>query len=350
VNVVANGQPLRGGSRSTVGSDVALEVVLGVLDLVDVVLVVVVGVNVEVSDVVTEISHVLFAARLSCAAGVRRAHVGGDLADDVAKSHLVLPHLVLAVNGRDSAQVQVGPGVGCDVVALRLHALDNAGELRGGVDLALVDVVAGDEESSLSVVCLEDIKDVSGVVLLWAIVVGQSNCARGDTVVDTRATVRNGANLGAGNRRGVCTSGGDVLRATGAVRVVAARGVAVIILGTAVCLLSVRDFSGSTVKKHTSSTRAALSGRAVANSSATLTVVLAGSQAVLVSVGNLDLSNAGLKIGEQVTGLEVTHVDTSNLGQSHTAMGTDEWGDGRNGGECREVHVVERFVFVLRDY
>lgn len=242
MDVVTNGQPLGGGSRSTVGSDVALEVVLGVLNLVDIVLVVVVGVDVEVGDVVTEISHVLLAARLSCAAGVRGAHIGGDLADDVAKSHLVLPHLVLAVDGRDSAQVQVSPCVGRDVVALRLHALDDTGELRGGVNLTLVDVVARDEESSLGVVCLEDIKDVSGVVLLWAIVVGDSDCAGGDAVVDTSATVGNVADLGAGNGRGVGTSGGDVLGATRAVCVVAARGVAVVILSTAVFLLSVHEY------------------------------------------------------------------------------------------------------------
>lgn len=101
--------------------------------------------------------------------------------------------------------------------------------------------------------------------------------------------------------------------------------------------------------EHTSGTRAALSSGARANTSTALTVVLAGGQ-VLVSVGSLDLSNASLQVGKQVTGLEVAHVDTSDLGQSHTAMGTDEWGDGRNGGECGEVHVVKRFVFVLRDY
>lgn len=235
VNVVTDAQPLRVGGRSTVFGDVALEVVLGVLDLVDIVLVVVVGVNIEVSDVVAEVSHVLLATRLSCAAGVRRAHVGGNLADDVAEGHLVLDHLVLAIRGRDSAHIQVSPGVGSDVVALGIHALDDTGKLRGGVDFTLVDVVASDEECSLSVVCLEDIEDVSGVVLLWAIVVGQSDCARLDAVVYTSTTVRNGANLGAGNRRGAGTSGCDVLGAARAVLVVTARGVAVVVLCTAVC-------------------------------------------------------------------------------------------------------------------
>ena len=262
VNIVANAQPLRSGGSSTVGSDVTLEVVLGVLDLVDVVLVVVVGVNIEVGNVVTKIGHIPLAARLSCAAGVGRAHVSGNLANNVAKSHLVLPHLLLAVEGRDSAQVQVGPGVGRDLVVLGVHALDDTDELRSGVNLTLVDVVTGNEEGSLSVVCLEDIKNVSSVFLLWAIVVGQGNCAGSNAVVDTSATVRNRADLGTGNRRGVGTGGGSILRAARTVLVVATRRVAVVVLGTAVCILSVSRIHALTMSYYTSRTRAALSCRA----------------------------------------------------------------------------------------
>ena len=188
---------------------------------------------------VAKIGQVLLATRLSCAAGVRRAHVCGDLANDVAKSHLVLPHLLLAVSGGDSAQVQVGPGVRCDLVTLSVHALNSSGVFGGDVDLALVDVVASDEESGLSAVGLEDIHDVLGVLLLWAIVIGQSNCARGDTVVDTSATVFDVADLSTGNGRSVGTTWGYVLRAARAVLVVTSRGVAVVILGTAVCKLLV---------------------------------------------------------------------------------------------------------------
>jgi hypothetical protein len=123
-------------------------------------------------------------------------------------------------------------------VTFRVHALDNTDELRSGVDFTLVDVVTRDEESSLGVVCLEDIENVGGVVLLWAIVVGQGNCTRGDTVVDTSATVLYGTNLGTSDARSVGTSGGDVLGAARAVLVVATRRVAVVIGGTAVCILS----------------------------------------------------------------------------------------------------------------
>ena len=238
VDVVANAQPIGSGSRCAIGSDVTLEIVLGVLDLVDVVLVVVVGINVEVGDVVTEIGHILLAARRSCAAGVRRTHVGGDLANDVAESHLIFPHLLLAVEGRDSAQVQVGPCVGGDLVTLRVHALDIADELSSGVDLTLVDIVAGDEESSLGVVCLEDVKNMGSIGNLWAIVVCQGNGTRGNTIVDTSATVGNRADLGTGDGRGVGTGRGHVLRAARTVLVVTTRGIAVVTGGTAVCNLS----------------------------------------------------------------------------------------------------------------
>lgn len=234
VDIVTDGQPLRRGSRGTVGSDVALEVVLGVLNLVDIILVVVIGIHIEVGNVVAEIGQVLLATRLSCAARVRRAHVGRDLANNVAESHLVLPHLLLTVSGGDGAQVQVGPGVRCDLVTLGVHALDSSGVLGGDVDLTLVDVVASDEESGLSAVGLEDIHDVLGVLLLWAIIVGQSNCARGNAVVDTSATVCDVADLSTGDGRSVGTTWGNVLRAARTVLVVTSRGVAVVILGTAV--------------------------------------------------------------------------------------------------------------------
>lgn len=65
-----------------------------------------------------------------------------------------------------------------------------------------------------------------------------------------------------------------------------------------------------------------------------------------MGMGSLDLSNASLEVGKQVTRLQIPHVDTSDLGQTHTTMGTDEWGNSRNSGECGEVHVVGKRVRV----
>jgi hypothetical protein len=233
VDVVLNVEPCGalGSSRAALG-DVTQEPVLGVLDQVGGVLVVVVGVNVKVDDVVTERSHVSLA--LTSAAGVRRAHVGGDLANNVAESHLVLPHLLLAVDLRDGAQVQMSPCVGRELMALGVHALEHGSELGGDVNLALVDVVASDEEGGLCVVLLHKIQDVGSEDFLRTIIVGESNGTGGDTVVDTVATVCNGAKLGAGDGGRVGSSRCDVLWASGSMGVVAAGGVAEVIVSAAV--------------------------------------------------------------------------------------------------------------------
>ena len=183
---------------------------------------------------VAEVSHVLLAARLSSAAGVGRTHVGGDLADNVADSHLVLDHLVVAVLLGDGAEVQVSPGVRGKLVAFGIHALDDFDELRGKIDLSLVDVVSSDEESSLGVVGSHDIKDVAGENLLWAVIVGDSNRSWGSATVDAVASVLDISKLGASDRGSVGTARSLVLWAARAVLVIAARGVAVVILGSAV--------------------------------------------------------------------------------------------------------------------
>jgi hypothetical protein len=68
-----------------------------------------------------------------------------------------------------------------------------------------------------------------------------------------------------------------------------------------------------------------------------------------VGVSSLDLGDASLKVGKQVSRLQVSHVDSGDLGQSHTTMGADQWGNSRNGGKCGEMHSVKDFVSVLRD-
>jgi hypothetical protein len=188
VNVMLDVKPLSTTlSSRTALSDVTAEPILRALDLVGAVLVVVISVNVEVNDVVTEISHV--SLTLASAAGVRWAHVGGDLSDNVAESHLVLPHLLLAVDLGDGTEVQVGPGMRSELVTLLVHALEDIGELGGNVDLALVDVVTSDEECGLCIVLLHQIQDMGGENLLWAVVVGQGHRAGSDTVVDTIASI-----------------------------------------------------------------------------------------------------------------------------------------------------------------
>ena len=124
--------------------------------------------------------------------------------------------------------------MGSKLVALRVHALEDIAELRSNVNLSLVDVVSGDEESSLGVVRSHDIENVAGEDPLWAIVVGNGNCARCGATVDTGATVLDVAKLGTSDGRGVGTAWGCVLRAARAVLVVASGRVAVIVFSTTV--------------------------------------------------------------------------------------------------------------------
>ena len=128
----------------------------------------------------------------------------------------------------------MGPGVGSKLVALRVHALEDTAELRSDVNLSLVDVVSSDEESSLGVVGSHNIEDVAGEDFLWAIVVGDGNCAGCGATVNTSATVLDIADLGTGDGRSVGTTWGGVLGAARAVLVVASRRVTVVIFCAAV--------------------------------------------------------------------------------------------------------------------
>lgn len=103
VNIVADFEPGGSCGRRTALGDVALEPVLGVLDLVWGILVVVVGINIKISDVVAQCGHIRLA--LAGAARVRWTHVGRDFADNVAQSHFVLVHLFLPVSLGDGAQI-----------------------------------------------------------------------------------------------------------------------------------------------------------------------------------------------------------------------------------------------------
>jgi hypothetical protein len=128
----------------------------------------------------------------------------------------------------------MGPGVGSKLVTLRVHALEDIAELRSNVNLPLVDVVSGDEESSLGVVRSHDVEDMTSEHLLWSIVVGYGNCAGCCATVDTSTTVLDVAEFSTSNGRGVGTAWGCVLRAAGAVLVIASGRVTVVIFSATV--------------------------------------------------------------------------------------------------------------------
>jgi hypothetical protein len=180
--------------RHTLLGHVTAEPVERVLEGVPGVLLVVIGIELEVDDVVTHVLHKLLTSRLGGAAGERWANVGRDLSDNVVERHLEVDDLVFAGIRIDLGQVEMRPCVRGDLMSLRIHTLDYVDELLGLVNLPLSDVVSGNEEGGLCVVLLEEIQDSCGSILHRPVIVSNSNMAgvfaSPETAVDTVASVR----------------------------------------------------------------------------------------------------------------------------------------------------------------
>jgi hypothetical protein len=163
--------------------------------------------------------------------------------------------------------------VGSDLVAFGVHALDDFDKLVSCVDLTFVDVVACDEEGALGVVFLENIQYVTCELLLWPVIVRKSDSSIFDASEDARSTVWYLPGFVTNKVRCVLAFLGCViLRAGRTVLVVASRGVAIGILGTAdlksleLCVLRrMRRY-------RTSSYRTTFPGRTRANALTTLLV------------------------------------------------------------------------------
>jgi hypothetical protein len=189
MDVVADDKPVTIVWVSAVtGVNTVLEVILGDLNLLGGQLVVVVGIEIEVGNDVTKITHNLLA--LGITRRVRRAHVCGIFADDVTDGHLVLDHLIVNLLLRDETEVLVGPGVGSDLMAIVIHLLDDACPVF--VNGTFSDVVSSDEEGSVGSTCLKLGHNVLGVDV-WAIVVGDRNGSWVVADVNTSTTVGNGS-------------------------------------------------------------------------------------------------------------------------------------------------------------
>lgn len=132
------------------------------------------SIQIEIGNVVSEICH--GSATDIVAFRVRRTHVGWDLSDDVAESHLVLDHLGLLVSAIERRKIGMRPSVRSDVVSIGNHSLDNS-RIRGGdVNSTFPVIVTSDEESGLDAVRCKQIKQVVSVDIR-AIVKSQSNVA-----------------------------------------------------------------------------------------------------------------------------------------------------------------------------
>ena len=151
-----------------------------------------ISVQVEVRDNVSKGLHDALASEV--ARRVRRTHVGGVFADDVANGHLVLDHLVVTLRISDGTEILVGPGVTGDLVAFGNHSFDDSRPLL--VNGALAKVVTGDEEGSLEAGGLELVEDFVSVDV-WAIVVSDGHGSRLQAFVDALSAVGNISLLGA---------------------------------------------------------------------------------------------------------------------------------------------------------
>ena len=202
------------------------------------VLLVVIGIELEVDDVVTHVLHKLLTSRFGGAARERWANVGGDLSDNVVERHLEVDDLVFAGIRIDLRQVEMRPCVRGDLMSLRIHTLDHVDELLGLVNLSLSDVVSGNEEGSLCVVLLEEIQDSCGGILHRPVIISNSNMAgifaSPETAVDAVASIRDRTNFRTGDRVGALAIRLLVLRTPRTVFVLAIGGVTVTGVGAAV--------------------------------------------------------------------------------------------------------------------
>jgi len=169
------------------GVDGAVPDVLADLDLVGLGVQVTLGVEVEVGDMVAQVIHYLLAE--GRAAGVGRAHVGREEAEDVVDGDLVVHHLIDDLLLRQLGSILVRPAVAGDLVAFIVHSPD---DVRPGsarvVDLTLADVGTGDEEGCLGVVLGEQVQEVV-CVQVRPVVIRDGDVTRVLAAIDTRAAV-----------------------------------------------------------------------------------------------------------------------------------------------------------------
>lgn len=328
MNIVADSKPLLVCGGSTSGSDIASEPVLGVLNLVGGVLVVVISINVEVGNVITKLCHIVLTSRGSCAAGIRGAHVCREESEDIAKSCLILPHLLLAVVGANGGQVEMGPGVRGDLMAFSLHALDDRDEFGSSIDLSLVDIVATDEEGCLCIVGFEDVQDMRSEGWVRSVIVGDGHGSWDGALINSSSSILNGTKLWSSNIGGAGSSRGYIFRAGRAIGVHASRRVAVIWSSSAPTTRAA-TFSSSTVSL----------------SRTTFSLCLLG----VGLVGAADSSITSLQVGQQVPRLKVLDVQAEHLrGAGNISMGLDERkGDRSRGQSSREVHVDRDQVILI---
>jgi len=155
--------------------------------------------------VIAKIGHILLAARLRSAVGVRRSHIGREEAKNVAQCHFVAVHVLLPLGTCKVRQMGMSPSMGCNLMSLVVCSLDGRSPRKSGIiNLSFSVVVASDEESCLSIVLLQYVQDMLGIDVRAVIVSngnGSSHCA----IVDTSSTIQDVTKLGSRNGRSTGT-------------------------------------------------------------------------------------------------------------------------------------------------
>lgn len=191
VDVVSDGKLALSGRVG--GVDGIAEVVLSNLNLLAGELVVVIGIQIEVRDDVSELSKDILAN--SVARRIRRAHICRVFANNVADGHLILDHLVIDLSLSDLGEILVRPGVGSDLVTLCDHASDDSTPLL--INGTLAKVNTSDEEGSFETGSSELIQDLVSVDV-WTVIVSNGNGSWLATRVDASTAVVDIALLGTG--------------------------------------------------------------------------------------------------------------------------------------------------------
>lgn len=184
--------------------EVALEPVERVLKGTLRVLLVIIGIDLKVDDVVAHILKELFTTRFNGTARVRRSNVGWDLSDNVVEGALDIEDLVLASVRIDLGQILMRPCVGRNLMSLCIHPLNYVNEFLSLVNLSLGVVVAGDEEGGLSIVLLEKIEDMCSGVLHRSVIIGDSHVAW--VFTGPKSTIDTGTSIG--YRTNLCSRDG----------------------------------------------------------------------------------------------------------------------------------------------
>ena len=203
MNVMSNDKPV--GIRGSGRGGVTLKEVLGVLDQIRRVHEVVLGIEIEIDNMVAEGSHVGLAAGCRIAIGIRRAHVGREEAQDVVEGYLVVVQLVqtlgsgndvLTLGSSTRAKIQMAPGVRNNLVTSRVHTLDQTcPRVVAVVDLAFAEIVSSNHETRDHTVRFKSVQDRFRVDVR-AIIKSQGKHAVDGAVIDACSAVWHTTELG----------------------------------------------------------------------------------------------------------------------------------------------------------